>query len=211
MSISIAKSYIPYYNNLIVSTKASQLNKGQIVKYNRRFLKITDIYSITPGRRKAIVQITTYDVESGTKMEIRTGVDDDFDVIHVIRRAYSYSYEDTNSFYFINLESFDEIAIEKQKLTEKEKILLIPQMEVMILLDNDNKCLTIELPIKWTYIVKDAGHYNKNSAVANDKKVVMLDNGKDGFEIRVPGYVNIDDEIVVNTETMEFVERANKK
>lgn len=194
-----------------MNTKASQLHKGQIIKYNKRFLKITDIYSITPGRRKAIVQITTYDIESSTKMEIRTGVDDDLEVIHVIRRAYSYSYEDTIAFYFIDLESFDEIVIEKQKLTDKEKTLLVPQMEVMVLLDNDNKCLTIELPIKWTYIVKDAGHYNKNSAVANDKKIVLLDNGKDGFEMRVPGYINVDDEVIINTENMEFVERANKK
>ncbi|OED45262.1 hypothetical protein AB836_02155 [Rickettsiales bacterium (ex Bugula neritina AB1)] len=194
-----------------MNVKANHINKGQIIEYNNRLLKITDIYSITPGRRKAIVQITSYDIENGGKIEIRTGVDETLKVVYVSRNPYSYSYCDMNFFYFTSLESFEEVIIKKQKLTDQEQLLLVPQMEVVILIDDNNNVLTIELPLKWSYTVKEAGVYNKNASVTNDKKIVTVENDQKGFELRVPGYINDGDSIIINTERMEFVERNKKK
>ncbi|MEK9175669.1 MAG: elongation factor P [Patescibacteria group bacterium] len=68
--------------------------------------------------------------------------------------------------------------------------------------------INIELPIKIDYKVKEAPPSFKGDTATGGSKVVVLENG---LEINVPMFINQDDIIRVNTDTGQYVERAEKK
>ena len=70
----------------------------------------------------------------------------------------------------------------------------------------EGKFIGIILPMKVTLKVIEAEpSVSGNTADGKADKLVKLETG---LEIRVPGFVNQDESIIINTETGEYLERA---
>ena len=69
----------------------------------------------------------------------------------------------------------------------------------------ENEPLNVALPEKLTCMVKETEPTVKGQTASNSFKPATLENG---FRISVPPFVQQDEEIVVSTETLEFIERA---
>lgn len=71
----------------------------------------------------------------------------------------------------------------------------------------DEKIIGVRMPVKVELAVKEAVAAVKGNTVSGGSKVVVLENGT---EINVPLFINQGDVLRINTETGEYVERANK-
>ena len=69
----------------------------------------------------------------------------------------------------------------------------------------ENEALSAALPQKVVCRVVETEPVVKGQTAANSFKPAVLDNG---IKVMVPPFVGSDEEIVVNTETMEYAERA---
>ena len=69
----------------------------------------------------------------------------------------------------------------------------------------ENEALNATLPQKVTCTVEETEPVVKGQTAANSFKPAVLDNG---VRITVPPFIAQGEEIVVNTETMEYAERA---
>jgi elongation factor P len=67
------------------------------------------------------------------------------------------------------------------------------------------EALNVRLPVKVTCRIVETDPVVKGQTAANSFKPAILDNG---LRIMVPPFVGADDAIIVNTETMEYSERA---
>lgn len=74
--------------------------------------------------------------------------------------------------------------------------------------DDEEKIISINLPIKMTYLVKEAPPAIKGDTRTGGNKVITLENGA---TINAPLFIAEGDKIIVNTETGEYVERASDK
>ncbi len=72
----------------------------------------------------------------------------------------------------------------------------------------DGKIINIELPIKVAYKIIEAPPAIKGNTAQGGDKVVVIETGA---KVTVPFFVNQDDIILVNTQTGEYVERAEKR
>lgn len=70
------------------------------------------------------------------------------------------------------------------------------------------KIINIELPVKMDYKVTEAPPSYKGNTATGGSKTVKLENG---LQIQVPMFINEGDIVHLNTETGEYVERAEKK
>lgn len=73
--------------------------------------------------------------------------------------------------------------------------------------DGDEKIISVKLPIKMEFTVKDAPPSMKGNTASGGGKVVTLENGT---SLTTPMFVEAGDKIIVNTDTGEYVERAGK-
>src|SRR3989344_8746898 len=72
----------------------------------------------------------------------------------------------------------------------------------------DEKIISIKMPIKIEYTVKEAQPADKGNTVQGGTKEAVLENG---LTIQVPLFINEGDIVSVNTQTGDYSERVEKK
>jgi elongation factor P len=70
---------------------------------------------------------------------------------------------------------------------------------------SDSEALNATVPQKVTCTIAETEPVVKGQTAANSFKPAILDNG---VKVMVPPFVGPDEDIIVNTETMEYSERA---
>lgn len=74
-------------------------------------------------------------------------------------------------------------------------------------LDDEEKYVGVTLPIKMTFLVKEAPPSMKGNTAAGGGKLVTIETGA---QITTPLFIEAGEMIVVNTDTGEYFERASK-
>jgi elongation factor P len=102
----------------------------------------------------------------------------------------------------MNPKSFEQINIKKDIVGEKGK-LLTENLEVNISFYNENP-LSVELPNQVICKIETTDVALKGQTVSSSYKPAILDNG---INIQVPPFIESEDEIVIDTRTMEYVKK----
>jgi elongation factor P len=95
--------------------------------------------------------------------------------------------------------SFEQIAINKSLLGEKNK-LLKENMEVNVQFYED-QALSVDLPYSVELIVESTDSAIKGQTASSSNKPATLENG---IKIMVPPFINSGDKIVLDTRTLEY-------
>jgi len=107
---------------------------------------------------------------------------------------------------------FDEVGNPQNRFSfTKEKIdsivdFLKPNMELTAVIFQE-KIISVELPVKANYKVIEAPPAIKGDTAQGGNKTVIIESGA---KISVPLFINEGDIIKINTQTKEYVERAEK-
>jgi elongation factor P len=104
---------------------------------------------------------------------------------------------------FMDSETYEQIELPVEILGERRPFL---QDGMMVHIEYyDQEALNATLPQKVICKVVETEPVVKGQTAANSFKPAILDNG---IRILVPPFVGQDEDVVVNTELMEYVERA---
>ena len=99
--------------------------------------------------------------------------------------------------------TFDQIEINKQIVGEKGK-LLTENIEVNISIYNDSP-VSIELPNQIKCKISSTDAALKGQTVSSSYKPAVLDNG---VKIQVPPFIEVGDEIIIDTRTIEYIKKV---
>ena len=103
----------------------------------------------------------------------------------------------------MDTETYDQVQLPAALLGERRPFL---QDGMMVVVEyNGDEPLNASLPQKVVCKIVETEPVVKGQTAANSFKPAVLDNGS---RVSVPPFVGQDEDIVVNTETMEYVERA---
>lgn len=118
------------------------------------------------------------------------------------KAEFLYSSGDTYS--FMNQDTYETVDLHEDDVGDN--ILYLTEGLVVDLQTFEGKFIGIVLPLRVTLKVVEAEPaVSGNTADGKVDKLVKLETG---LELRVPGFVNQDESIVINTETGEYLERA---
>ena len=98
--------------------------------------------------------------------------------------------------------NFEQIQISKNLLGEKAK-LLKEHMEVNVQF-HDDQALSVELPSSVELRIETTDAAIKGQTASSSYKPATLENG---IKIMVPPFINIDDKIILDTKTLEYVKK----
>jgi elongation factor P len=73
--------------------------------------------------------------------------------------------------------------------------------------EDEERVIGITLPVKMTFVVKDAPPAIKGNTASGGGKLVTLETGA---QVTTPFFIEVGEKIIVNTDTGEYVERAPK-
>jgi elongation factor P len=123
-------------------------------------------------------------------------------ILERAKAEFLYSAGDTYS--FMNQETYETVDLHEDDVGDAA--LYLTDGVVVDLQTFEGKFIGIILPLRVTLKVIEAEPaVAGNTADGKVDKVVKLETG---LEMRVPGFVNQDESIVINTETGEYLERA---
>jgi elongation factor P len=123
--------------------------------------------------------------------------------VRLEQKDQQFLYESDDMLVFMDTETYEQIELPADILGERRPFLqdgMTIQIEYY-----DSEALSASLPQKVICTVEETEPAVKGQTAANSFKPALLDNG---VRIMIPPFVDQGQAIVVNTETMEYVERA---
>ena len=98
--------------------------------------------------------------------------------------------------------TFEQIEIKKNIIGEKGK-LLTENLKVSISFYNDN-AISVELPNQVNCKIASTDAALKGQTVSSSYKPATLENG---IKIQVPPFIDVEDEIILDTRTFDYVKK----
>jgi elongation factor P len=188
-----------------VKVIASSLRKGNIVEIDGRLGVIMAVESIHPGKGTPVTQMDVRRIADGVKVALRYKTTDQVERAFVEDSKFQYMYEDSDGFHFMNMESYDQVAVPAD-IVGDQKAYLQPEMEVTLSI-HEGTAVAIELPPKATLEVVETEPAMKGQTASSSYKPAKLSNG---VRTMVPPFVATGTKIVVMTADGSYVERSKE-
>ncbi len=181
---------------------ANEIRVGMLVEHKNDLWEVLKTQHVKPGKGGAFAQVEMKSVNKNTKLNERFRSNETIEKASLDEIKFNFLYMDENYYYFINQKTFEQIDIKKNIVGEKGK-LLNENLEVTINFYND-KPLSLDLPNQITCKIIKTDVALKGQTVSSSYKPATLENG---INIQVPPFIESDDEIVIDTRTMEYVKK----
>ena len=180
----------------------NEIRVGMLIEHKNDLWQVLKTQHVKPGKGGAFAQVEMKSVNRNTKLNERFRSSDTVEKASLDEIKFNYLYEDENNYYFINPKTFEQINIKKDIIGEKGK-LLTENLEVDISFYNESP-LSVEMPNQVTCKVKTTDVALKGQTVSSSYKPATLDNG---INIQVPPFIESEDEIIIDTRTIEYVKK----
>ena len=183
--------------------QATRMRKGTIVKIGDDLFRVLDLQHVTPGNLRGFVRVKFRNIRSGTLSDQKLRSEDFVERATLDEREMQYMYNDGDSYYFMDTESYDQVHISSEALGESVNY-LIPEMLIRVEFYGSEP-VGIELPQTVDLLVQDTPPAIKGATASAQLKPATLETG---LVVQVPPFVSAGDRIRVNTDTGEYQSRA---
>jgi elongation factor P len=182
---------------------ANDIRKGMVILFDGVPCKVMDFHHHTPGNLRAMVQTRLRNLMTGTSFEHRFRSNDPIEKVVLEQRKVQYLYSDGTLHYFMDSETYEQIAMNEEDLGEAAQWLM-PNLELEIEFYN-NMPIGIKLPPSIELTVVSTEPVLKGATVSNSNKPAVLENG---VTIQVPPFITEGERIRVNPNEGRYIERV---
>ncbi|MGR3661328.1 MAG: elongation factor P [Paracoccaceae bacterium] len=181
----------------------NEIRPGNILEHDGGLWAAVKVDHVKPGKGGAFAQVEMRNLRNGSKLNERFRSADKVERVRLDQRDQQFLYETDGMLVFMDNETFEQTEIPAAILGDRRPFL---QDGMTIKIEYyDEEALSASLPQKVVCKVVETEPVVKGQTAANSFKPAILDNG---IKVMVPPFVGQDENIMVNTETMEYSERA---
>ncbi len=187
----------------MASIVATNVKKGQCIKYQGETGIVLNLEHRTPGKGNALIAATIRSFQTGKTKTIRFASSDKVEIVETDRQKLEFSYSDPNGFHFMDMETYDTITL-GDDLIGSNKDYLVEGMMVEILFLEGNP-VTVDVPTVVELTVTESSEGVKGDTANNPTKPATLETGK---VVLVPLFVKPGDKLKINTTDGSYSGRA---
>jgi len=181
----------------------NEIRPGNVLEHNGGLWAAVKVDHVKPGKGGAFAQVELRNLRNGSKLNERFRSADKVERVRLEQKDQQFLYQEGENLIFMDTETYEQIQLPAEILGERRPFL---QAGMTITVEfYESEALNASLPQKVTCRVVETEPVVKGQTAANSFKPAVLDNG---VKVMVPPFVGQDEEIVVNTESMEYAERA---
>ena len=181
---------------------AGEIRVGMLLEYKNDLWQVLKTQHVKPGKGGAFAQVEMKSLNKNTKLNERFRSSETVEKASLEETTFNYLYSDEANYFFMDPKTFEQIEIKKQTIGDKGK-LLTENLEVSVSFYNENP-LSIELPNQVHCKIETTDAALKGQTVSSSYKPATLDNG---LNIQVPPFIEVGDEIVVDTRNLEYIKK----
>ncbi|MEO0387812.1 MAG: elongation factor P [Pseudomonadota bacterium] len=181
----------------------NEIRPGNVLDHNAHLWVAVKVSHVKPGKGGAFAQVEMKNIRNGSKLNERFRAADKVERVRLEQKDQQFLYENDGMLVFMDAETYEQIELPADILGDRRPFL---QDGMTITVEfYEAEALSASLPQKVTCQVVETEPAVKGQTAANSCKPAILDNG---VRVMVPPFIGQDEQIVVNTETMEYAERA---
>lgn len=184
--------------------KAGNITKGLYLDWSGEPVLVTDKEFYSPGKGSAVVRLRLKNLKTGNLLREVIKSDQMVEEITVDYLMAQYLYKNGDQFVFMNPRSYEQYEVEEKLIGDNQE--LIKEGREYQLVIYENEVIGINFPTKMSFIVTEAEASERGNTVAAATKSARLETGT---IVKVPLFIKTGDEIMINTETREYVGRKN--
>jgi len=183
--------------------KAIQLRKGMIIEYNDDLYQLSEVFHNTPGKGPASVQTKMKNIRTGINAEKRYRSDETAIKVSLEGKEMEFLYTDGEDFYFMDTETFDQMALHTDILGDFH-LYLLPNTKVTVNFYK-NSPVGVELPASVELKVIETDPSLKTATVTSSYKPAVVETG---LKIQVPPFISEGEIVRIDTSDGKYLERA---
>ena len=182
----------------------ADFRNGLVIEFNNDLYTIVSFQHVKPGKGPAFVRTKLKSLKSGRVIDNTFSSGTKVNLARVERRPYQYLYKDDMGYYFMHLETFEQIHIQEELIDNHEFLLEGLSVEIVVHADTET-VLSVDIPQFVVMVVIYSEPGLKGDTATNTLKQAKVQNGE---TIMVPLFVNTGDKIRIDTRDQSYVERV---
>ncbi|MBI1394173.1 MAG: elongation factor P [Alphaproteobacteria bacterium] len=182
----------------------NEIRPGNVIQHQDSLWIAVKTGAVKPGKGPAYNQVELKNLIDGRKLNERFRSSETVERVRLEQRDHTFLFEEGDMLVFMDTESYEQISIPKDLIGERAAFL--QDGMAVVVESHEGAALGVQLPEQVTLEITETEPTVKGQTASSSYKPSIVDNG---LRIMVPPYITTGERIIVNTETMEFVRRAD--
>ena len=182
---------------------AGDLRKGVTLEIDGQVVQILEFQHVKPGKGAAFVRTKLKNVINGGVVERTFRPTEKFPAARIDRVDMQYLYADGELFNFMNQETYDQVALNKDIIGDALKF--VKENEVCKVVSYNGNVFSVEPPLFVELEITETEPGFKGDTAQGASKPATVETGA---TVYVPLFVEIGDKIKIDTRTGEYLSRV---
>jgi elongation factor P len=176
---------------------------GMVIEWQNKLWLVVKHEIRTPGNLRSFNQVELKDIMTGTKNTPRFASDEKIERVSLDSKEYNFLYAEGDNLTFMDNENYEQISMPKEMVGPALPFL---QDGMTVSIETyEGRPLSVKLPGKVAMKIVEADPVVKGQTAASSYKPAILENG---VRVLVPPFIPAGETIIVDTNTLQYVERA---
>lgn len=182
----------------------NEIRPGNVIEHNGGLWVAVKTQAVKPGKGPAYNQVELKNLIDGTKLNERFRSSETVERVRLEQKDYQFLYTQGEMLVFMDTGTYEQLEIPADFVGERAAFLQ-DGMTVMVEIHQDRP-IGVSLPDQVTLAIAEADPVVKGQTAASSYKPAILENG---VRIMVPPFIAAGEKVVVDTNEMTYVRRAD--
>jgi len=181
----------------------SAVRMGMVIEWQNKLWLVVKHEIRTPGNLRSFNQVELKDLKTGNKNNPRFASDEKIERVSLDSKKCNFLFAEGDQLTFMDNDNYEQITMPKELIGERLPFLqdgMTVEMETY-----EGKPLSVKLPSRVAMKIVEADPVVRGQTAASSYKPAILENG---VRVMVPPFIPAGETIIVDTNTLEYVERA---
>ncbi len=181
----------------------NEIKPGNVIRHNDSLWTAVKVQHVKPGKGGAFAQVEMKNLLNGSKLNERFRSSETVEKARLETRDFQFLYANDGVLTFMDTQNYEQIELQSEFIGERASFLQ-DGMEVTVEI-YEEKPIGVRLPDQVVLAIRETEPVVKGQTAASSAKPAILEND---MRIMVPPFVNIGDKIVVDTNELIYLKRA---
>ena len=182
---------------------AGDFRNGVTIEIDGQIFQIVEFQHVKPGKGAAFVRTKLKNIINGGVVEKTFRPTEKCPTARIDRKDMQYLYEDSGLYNFMDVESYDQVALDKETIGDALKY--VKENEMVKVCSYNGNVFAVEPPLFVELKITETEPGFKGDTAQGATKPATVETGA---TVNVPLFVDQDDVIKIDTRTGEYLSRV---
>ncbi len=182
---------------------AGDFRNGITLEIDGEVFQVVEFQHVKPGKGAAFVRTKMRNIKNGGVVDKTFRPTDKYPQAHIERSDMQYLYSDGDMFHFMNVETYDQIALSTEQIGDALKF--VKENDMVKMLSHQGQVFSVEPPLFVELVITETEPGFKGDTATGATKPAVVETGA---TVYVPLFVELGDKISIDTRTGEYMKRV---